>query len=147
MSVQTEHAHSHPSPFSWRLPTQTHNPFFSKTHHFFHRDFDLIDFILPTSLHPSFQCLIFLSHCLHFLACLLCLESAYFAFFFLDGHSLSLSLSHLCFFHSAPSLRLALWLCKSQISTLSGCRLYQQLPSLTPYLTFILPLLFILSFF
>lgn len=47
----------------------------------------------------------------------------------------SLSFSHLCFFPSAPSLCLAVWLYKSQISALSSCRLCYQLPLLTPYLS------------
>lgn len=56
-------------------------------------------------------------------------------------------LSHLYFFLSAPSLHPTMWLSKDQISALSGCRLYQQLPSATLYLTFALLSLFTLTLF
>lgn len=73
----------------------------------------------------------------------------FFSLFLLDGHD---NPQHsytpflpLCF--SAPSLCLPLGLCESQISALSGCRLYHQLPLLTPYLTFSLRFLNNLPFY
>lgn len=148
MSIETEHAHSHPSPFSLGGSLTKHITPSSPRHiiSLSHNTLTLTNLIPPATLHLS--CLHFpsLSPTLSFfLACSLCLEPAYFAFFLLDGHSLSFS--HLCFFLSAPSLRPALWLCESQISALSGWRLHHQLPSLTPYLTFSLPFLCFLSFY
>lgn len=129
---------THTLPLS--LPTQTHHPFFS-TLLLFHTDF-YSNFICPATFHFSCQNLnVFLSSPTLFCrlallwACIFCLLSLWWTF--------SLSFSHLCFFLSALSLRSVLWLCESQISASSGCRLHQQLPSLTPYFTFSLPLLFI----
>lgn len=139
VTVQTEHAHSHPSPFSLPLslsPTQTHNPFFSTTHNFCHTD--------SSRTVTSFICAItsmFCSPLLHFprtISCILYLLFPRWTFF---QPPLCIS------FCLQPSLRLVLWLCTSQISAMSGWRLYQQLPSLTPCLTFSPPLQITLSFF
>lgn len=99
MTVQTEHAHPHPSP---SLPTQTHHPFFS-TSLLFHTDF-YSNFICPATFHFSCQNLtVFLSWPTLFCrlallwACIFCLLSLWWAF------SLSLTLVYLSFC-TLPSL-------------------------------------------
>lgn len=97
----------------------------------------------PENIHTESIQTVYVQVCI--LSCIFaCLKLAYFAP--LLRWTFLLSLSHLCFFLSAPSVPLPLWLSKSQISASSGCRLYHQLPSLTPYLTFSLPFLFILFY-
>lgn len=84
----------------------------------------------PENIHTESIQTVYVQVCI--LSCIFaCLKLAYFAP--LLRWTFLLSLSHLCFFLSAPSVPLPLWLSKSQISASSGCRLYHQLPSLTPY--------------
>lgn len=128
---------THTLPLS--LPPQTHNPFFS-TPLPFYTDFDLtLASYLPATFDFLCQNIIFISLPTLFFVDLLHTKPAYFVFLFMMD---ILSFLYLCFFPSAPSLCLVPRLCESQISASSGCRLYQQLPSLTPYFTFLLPLHF-----